>query len=357
MEKKLVSTKFGDKASEVISDGALRCVVFHFVGSVYIAMMEEDLMVVDAKPTHPRILLAAPWPHKEWNTMQMVNCSINKLRVLGNKLTLHMPELLGYHMAFGSGGSPNGILVMLKDYSLTPIVVVKEAAYWKLDGYDNNAIMMLQYFDTDDSMENKDKWFVLNEDEHKMVDDYVSKGGMEYAIASCDKAPSFELTLHMAELLGYHMAFGSSSSPNGILVKLKDYSLTPIVVVKEAAYWKLDGYDNNAIMMLQYFDTDDSMENKDKWFVLNEDEHKMVDDYVSKGGMEYAIASCDKAPSFELTLHMPELLGYHKASGSSSSPNGILVKLKDYSLTVRVFNSLVQRPPVDCSISKALMAG
>ncbi|KAG8075897.1 hypothetical protein GUJ93_ZPchr0006g46451 [Zizania palustris] len=190
----------------------------------------------------------------------------NTIYFKNDQLTLHMPELLGYYMASGSGSSPNGILVMLKDYILTPIVVVKEAAYWKLDGYDNNAIMMLQYFDTDDSMENKDKWFVLNEDEHKMVDDYVSKGGMEYAIASCDKAPSFE----------------------------------PIVVVKEAAYWKLDGYDNNAIMMLQYFDTDDSMENKDKWFVLNEDEHKMVDDYVSKGGMEYAIASCEKAPSFEV---------------------------------------------------------
>ncbi|KAG8075895.1 hypothetical protein GUJ93_ZPchr0006g42322 [Zizania palustris] len=224
----------------------------------------------------------------------------NTIYFKNDQLTLHMPELLGYHMASGSGSSPNGILVMLKDYSLTPIMVVKEVAYWKLDGYDNNAIMMLQYFDTDDSMENKDKWFVLNEDEHKMVDDYVSKGGMEYAIASCDKAPSFELTLHMPELLGYHMASGSGSSHNGILVMLKDYSLTPIVVVKETAYWKLDGYDNNAIMMLQYFDTDDSMENKDKWFVLNEDEHKMVDDYVSKGGMEYAIASCDKAPSFEV---------------------------------------------------------
>ncbi|KAG8075905.1 hypothetical protein GUJ93_ZPchr0006g44318 [Zizania palustris] len=75
--------------------------------------------------------------------------------------------------------------------------------------------------------------------------------------------------------------------------------MKPVVVVKGAAYWKLDGYDNNATMMLQDFDTDDSMENKDKWFVLNEDEHKMVEDYVSKGGMEYAIASCDKAPAVE----------------------------------------------------------
>ncbi|KAL5197232.1 hypothetical protein ABZP36_000744 [Zizania latifolia] len=73
--------------------------------------------------------------------------------------------------------------------------------------------------------------------------------------------------------------------------------MKPVVVVKGAAYWKLDGYDNNATMMLQDFDTDDSMENKDKWFVLNEDEHKMVEDYVSKGGMKYAIASCDKAPA------------------------------------------------------------
>ncbi|KAG8075893.1 hypothetical protein GUJ93_ZPchr0006g41275 [Zizania palustris] len=125
---------------------------------------------------------------------------------MGSKLTLHMPELLDYHMASGSGSAPNGILVMLKDYSLTvrvfnllvrgpPVdcsIMVNEAAYWKLDGYDNNAIMMLQYFDTDDSMENKDKWFVLNEDEHKIVDDYVTKGGMEYAIASCDKAPAVE---------------------------------------------------------------------------------------------------------------------------------------------------------------------
>ncbi|KAG8075894.1 hypothetical protein GUJ93_ZPchr0006g41309 [Zizania palustris] len=86
MEKKLVSTKLGDKAWEVICDGALRCAIFHFVGSVYIAMMEEDVMVVEAEPTHPRTLLTAPWPHKEWNTVQMVNYSINKLCVLGNKV-------------------------------------------------------------------------------------------------------------------------------------------------------------------------------------------------------------------------------------------------------------------------------
>ncbi|KAG8075908.1 hypothetical protein GUJ93_ZPchr0006g46364 [Zizania palustris] len=79
MEKKHVSTKLGDEAWEVINDGALHCTVFHFIGNVYIAMMEEGLMVIDVEPTHPRMLLIAPWPHKEWNTVQMVECSTSKL--------------------------------------------------------------------------------------------------------------------------------------------------------------------------------------------------------------------------------------------------------------------------------------
>ncbi|KAG8075902.1 hypothetical protein GUJ93_ZPchr0006g40738 [Zizania palustris] len=202
MEKKLVSTKLGDEAWE-ISDSALHCVVFHFVGSVYIALMEEGLMVVDAKPTHPGMLLIAPWPHKEWKRVQMVKCSISKLRVLGNKVqhrasndhkmmhklfhldsnTTMLIRMTNLGKSVMFVGEYNGGLVISTQYLDTldlmpntiyfkndqPIVVVKETAYWKLDGYDNNAIMMLQDFDTDDSMENKDKWFVLNEDEYKMV--------------------------------------------------------------------------------------------------------------------------------------------------------------------------------------------
>ncbi|KAG8075909.1 hypothetical protein GUJ93_ZPchr0006g42374 [Zizania palustris] len=36
----------------------------------------------------------------------------------GRKLTLHMPKLLGYRMASGSGCAPNGVIVMLEDCSL-----------------------------------------------------------------------------------------------------------------------------------------------------------------------------------------------------------------------------------------------
>ncbi|KAG8075900.1 hypothetical protein GUJ93_ZPchr0006g41349 [Zizania palustris] len=64
IEKKVVSTKLGDEAWEVINNGALHSAVFHFIGNVYIAMV-ECLMVVDAEQTHPRMLLVAPWPHKE----------------------------------------------------------------------------------------------------------------------------------------------------------------------------------------------------------------------------------------------------------------------------------------------------
>ncbi|KAL5230726.1 hypothetical protein ABZP36_029502 [Zizania latifolia] len=55
----------------------------------------------------------------------------------------------------------------------------------------------------------------------------------------------------------------------------------PILADNGAFYWKLDGHCNNPIMMLQEVDTDDLMGNKDKWFMLNEDEEKIVEDYVS----------------------------------------------------------------------------
>ncbi|KAG8075920.1 hypothetical protein GUJ93_ZPchr0006g42477 [Zizania palustris] len=86
MEKKLVSAKLGDEAWEVISDSALRCAVFYFAGNVYVAMMDEGLMVVDAEATPPRLVLAAPWPHKEWNAVQMAESSAGELLVLGNKV-------------------------------------------------------------------------------------------------------------------------------------------------------------------------------------------------------------------------------------------------------------------------------
>ncbi|KAG8099954.1 hypothetical protein GUJ93_ZPchr0013g36316 [Zizania palustris] len=133
-----------------------------------------------------------------------------------------------------------------------------------------------------------------------------------------DKKPEEETKNNMDEatLLKTEVAALTSEENNNGISQIKEAStvkhaainekkhgyflaMKPVVVIKGAAYWKLDGYDNNVTMMLQDFDTDDSMENKDKWFVLNEDEHKMVEDYVSKGGMEYAIASCDKAPAAE----------------------------------------------------------
>ncbi|XP_052156241.1 uncharacterized protein LOC127774013 isoform X2 [Oryza glaberrima] len=50
---------------------------------------------------------------------------------------------------------------------------------------------------------------------------------------------------------------------------------------KKVIYWKLDDYCNNTTMMLQEVDADDLMGNKDKWFMLNEDEKKIVENYLS----------------------------------------------------------------------------
>ncbi|KAF0928245.1 hypothetical protein E2562_038891 [Oryza meyeriana var. granulata] len=55
----------------------------------------------------------------------------------------------------------------------------------------------------------------------------------------------------------------------------------PVVVKKAAIYWKLDDYCNNTTMMLQDVDADDLMGNKDKWFMLNDDEEKIVENYIS----------------------------------------------------------------------------
>jgi hypothetical protein len=55
----------------------------------------------------------------------------------------------------------------------------------------------------------------------------------------------------------------------------------PFMVDKKVIYWKLDDYCNNTTMMLQEVDADDLMGNKDKWFMLNEDEKKIVENYLS----------------------------------------------------------------------------
>ncbi|XP_040380536.1 uncharacterized protein LOC102712995 isoform X1 [Oryza brachyantha] len=55
----------------------------------------------------------------------------------------------------------------------------------------------------------------------------------------------------------------------------------PVMVNKAGIYWKLDDYCNNTTMMLQEVDADNSVGNKDMWFMLNEDEEKIVENYIS----------------------------------------------------------------------------
>uniref|UniRef100_A0A0D9WEV8 DDT domain-containing protein n=1 Tax=Leersia perrieri TaxID=77586 RepID=A0A0D9WEV8_9ORYZ len=63
----------------------------------------------------------------------------------------------------------------------------------------------------------------------------------------------------------------------------------PVVVNKAEIYWKLDDHCNNTTMMLQEVDADDLLGNKDKWFMLNEDEEKIVENYAQTQGEKACI--------------------------------------------------------------------
>ncbi|KAM0930551.1 hypothetical protein ACQ4PT_000870 [Festuca glaucescens] len=56
----------------------------------------------------------------------------------------------------------------------------------------------------------------------------------------------------------------------------------PVMVDKGVAYWKLDGYCNNATIMRQELDSENMMGNKDKWFMFTEDEEKVIVDHMVK---------------------------------------------------------------------------
>ncbi|XP_051195238.1 uncharacterized protein [Lolium perenne] len=56
----------------------------------------------------------------------------------------------------------------------------------------------------------------------------------------------------------------------------------PVMVDKGVAYWKLDGYCDNATIMRQELDSENMMGNKDKWFMFTEDEEKVIVDHMAK---------------------------------------------------------------------------
>uniref|UniRef100_A0A0E0L0P9 DDT domain-containing protein n=1 Tax=Oryza punctata TaxID=4537 RepID=A0A0E0L0P9_ORYPU len=72
----------------------------------------------------------------------------------------------------------------------------------------------------------------------------------------------------------------------------------PFMVDKAAIYWKLDDYCNNTTMMLQEVDADDLLGNKDKWFMLNEDEEKIVENYVSTISLHHTLHNVAKGRKF-----------------------------------------------------------
>ncbi|KAM0824845.1 hypothetical protein ACQ4PT_069938 [Festuca glaucescens] len=58
---------------------------------------------------------------------------------------------------------------------------------------------------------------------------------------------------------------------------------TPIRLDNGATYWKLDGYCiNNTNIMRQEFDDENTVKNKDKWFMFTEVEQKIIKDHLAK---------------------------------------------------------------------------
>lgn len=59
-------------------------------------------------------------------------------------------------------------------------------------------------------------------------------------------------------------------------------STKPVMVDKGVAYWKLDGYCNDATIMRQEIDSQNIISNKDIWFKFTEDEEKVIGDHVAR---------------------------------------------------------------------------
>jgi len=55
----------------------------------------------------------------------------------------------------------------------------------------------------------------------------------------------------------------------------------PLIVEKGLAYWKLDGYCDNATILLQEYGDGELLANKDKWFMFTEDEEKVIEEHIA----------------------------------------------------------------------------
>ncbi|KAG2657957.1 uncharacterized protein LOC120698880 isoform X4 [Panicum virgatum] len=55
----------------------------------------------------------------------------------------------------------------------------------------------------------------------------------------------------------------------------------PLIVEKGLAYWKLDGYCDNATILLQEYGDGELLANKDKWFMFTEDEEKVLEEHIA----------------------------------------------------------------------------
>ncbi|CAM0145594.1 unnamed protein product [Urochloa decumbens] len=56
----------------------------------------------------------------------------------------------------------------------------------------------------------------------------------------------------------------------------------PLMVEQGLAYWKIDGYCDNAAILLQEYGDEELMANKDNWFMFTEDEEKVIEEHIAK---------------------------------------------------------------------------
>jgi hypothetical protein len=54
----------------------------------------------------------------------------------------------------------------------------------------------------------------------------------------------------------------------------------PLMLEDREAYWKLDGYSNNKMLLLQEFDNENFTGN-DIWFEFTEDEEKTIENHAA----------------------------------------------------------------------------
>jgi hypothetical protein len=74
--KKLLATKLGGNHWRIVSEYPLLFSVFPFRGKVYFPdQWREGLIVVEAKATQPKLVLAARWPLVVFKFVQMADCA------------------------------------------------------------------------------------------------------------------------------------------------------------------------------------------------------------------------------------------------------------------------------------------